>query len=510
MAGEMTSPLLSMQKISKSFGGVPALIDASLEVMPAEIMALVGQNGAGKSTMIKILNGAYVRDSGTISFNGVPWTASSPQLAQRAGISTIFQEINLIGYRSVAENIFLGREPKRAFGLLDWKKMNAESAALLKRFDVKVDVREPLENFSTAIQQMVAIARAVSFDARLVIMDEPTSSLDEAEVAVLLRTIRQLKADGVAVIFVSHKLDELYEVCDRVTIMRDGRTVQVSNMKDITKLQLVAAMLGRDLAEVKKRGATAFEEGSAANIGGELLQAKGIAVGHRVHDASLDIRRGEIIGLAGLLGSGRTETARAIFAADQKRSGSITFNGQPVAFKGPADAIAAGMGYCSEDRKSQGIVPGMSVAENLTLALMPALTRSGMLDEAKQREIVERFIKEIGIKCAGPDQKIRELSGGNQQKVLLARWLCMNPKLLILDEPTRGIDVGAKAEIQGLIRRLASNGLGVLMISSELEEIVEGADRVFVLREGKTVAELDHENMTESKVMHAMAHGHDA
>ena len=499
-----------MQKISKSFGGVPALIDASLEVMPAEIMALVGQNGAGKSTMIKILNGAYVRDEGSISFNGAPWMAASPQQAQRAGISTIFQEINLIGYRSVAENIFLGREPKRAFGLLDWAKMNAESAALLKRFDVKVDVREPLERFSTAIQQMVAIARAVSFDARLVIMDEPTSSLDEAEVAVLLRTIRQLKAEGVAVIFVSHKLDELYEVCDRVTIMRDGRTVMVSPMKDITKLQLVAGMLGRDLAEVKKRGATAFEASTGANIGGELLRAKNLAVGHRVQDANLDIRRGEIVGLAGLLGSGRTETARAIFAADQKSSGSIAFNGQPTAFKTPADAIAAGMGYCSEDRKAQGIVPGMSVAENLTLALMPALTRSGMVDEAKQREVVERFIKEIGIKCAGPDQKIRELSGGNQQKVLLARWLCMNPKLLILDEPTRGIDVGAKAEIQSLIRRLASNGLGVLMISSELEELVEGADRVFVLREGKTVAELDHQNMTEGKVMHAMAHGHDA
>ncbi len=499
-----------MQKISKSFGGVPALIDASLEVMPAEIMALVGQNGAGKSTMIKILNGAYVRDEGSISFNGAPWTAASPQQAQRAGISTIFQEINLIGYRSVAENIFLGREPKRAFGLLDWAKMNAESAALLKRFDVKVDVREPLERFSTAIQQMVAIARAVSFDARLVIMDEPTSSLDEAEVAVLLRTIRQLKAEGVAVIFVSHKLDELYEVCDRVTIMRDGRTVMVSPMKDITKLQLVAGMLGRDLAEVKKRGATAFEASTGANIGGELLRAENLAVGHRVQDANLDIRRGEIVGLAGLLGSGRTETARAIFAADQKSSGSIAFNGQPTAFKTPADAIAAGMGYCSEDRKAQGIVPGMSVAENLTLALMPALTRSGMVDEAKQREVVERFIKEIGIKCVGPDQKIRELSGGNQQKVLLARWLCMNPKLLILDEPTRGIDVGAKAEIQSLIRRLASNGLGVLMISSELEELVEGADRVFVLREGKTVAELDHQNMTEGKVMHAMAHGHDA
>jgi galactofuranose transport system ATP-binding protein len=505
----MTAKLLSMQAISKSFGGVPALVEASLDVQPAEIMALVGQNGAGKSTMIKILNGAYVRDSGTITFNGVPWTAGSPQQAQRAGISTIFQEINLIGYRSVAENIFLGREPRRAFGLLDWAKMNTDAAALLARFDVKVDVSEPLENFSTAIQQMVAIARAVSFEAKLVIMDEPTSSLDEAEVAVLLRTIQQLKAEGVAVIFVSHKLDELYKVCDRVTIMRDGRTVTVANMADISKLQLVASMLGRDLAEVKKKGATAFEAGTGY-IGEELLSAQNIAIGHRVQDATLTIRKGEIVGLAGLLGSGRTETARAIFAADRKSGGSVMFKGANGDYKSPAEAIAAGMGYCSEDRKAQGIVPGMSVAENLTLALMPALTRSGMLDEAKQRQIVERFIKDIGIKCAGPDQKIKELSGGNQQKVLLARWLCMNPKLLILDEPTRGIDVGAKAEIQNLIRKLADDGLGVLMISSELEEIVEGADRVFVLREGRTVAELKRDHMTEADVMRAMAHGNDA
>jgi galactofuranose transport system ATP-binding protein len=502
----MTASLLSMQAISKSFGGVSALIEASLDVRPAEIMALVGQNGAGKSTMIKILNGAYVRDSGTITFDGAPWTASSPQRAQRAGISTIFQEINLIGYRSVAENIFLGREPRRRFGLLDWAKMNAEAAKLLARFDVKVDVREPLENFSTAIQQMVAIARAVSFDAKLVIMDEPTSSLDEAEVAVLLRTILQLKAEGVAVIFVSHKLDELYKVCDRVTIMRDGRTVAVSDMADMSKLQLVASMLGRDLAEVKKKGATAFDEG-AGNIGGELLAAKNIAIGHLVRDSSINIRKGEIVGLAGLLGSGRTETARAVFAADKKSGGHVKFNGVNGDFKSPAEAIAAGMGYCSEDRKAQGIVPGMSVAENLTLALMPALTRSGTLDEAKQRKIVERFIKDIGIKCASPDQKIKELSGGNQQKVLLARWLCMNPKLLILDEPTRGIDVGAKAEIQNLIRKLADEGLGVLMISSELEEIVEGADRVFVLREGRTVAEIQRDDLTEAGVMRAMAHG---
>ena len=495
-----------MTGINKSFGGVPASIDASLEVRPAEIMALVGQNGAGKSTLIKILNGAYMRNSGTITFAGKTWTAGSPQQAQRAGVSTIFQELNLIPLRSIAENIYLGREPRRFGGLLDWRKMNEGARTLLKRFDVDVDVRQPLGGFSTAIQQMVAIARAVSFDAKLVIMDEPTSSLDESEVKILLRTIRQLKAEGVSVIFVSHKLDELYEVCDRVTIMRDGRTVAVSEMKDISKLQLVASMLGRDLAEVRARGATAFTS-SDRKPGAPLLDVEHLAVGHRVNDVSLGVRVGEIVGLAGLLGSGRTETARAVFAADSARAGTMTFDGKKGALRSPADAIRAGMGFCSEDRKVEGIIPEMSVAENLTLALLPALVRSGTVDETEQRKIVEKYIKSIGIKCSGPDQKIRELSGGNQQKVLLARWLCMNPKFLILDEPTRGIDVGAKAEIQGLIRELANQGLGVLMISSELEEIIEGADRVFVLREGQSVATLQGDGITENHVMEAMAHG---
>jgi galactofuranose transport system ATP-binding protein len=501
----MTVDLLSMTGIDKAFGGVPALVGATLAIAPAEIMGLIGQNGAGKSTMIKILNGAHGRDAGEIGFDARPWTATSPQMAQRSGVSTIFQELNLIPFRSVTENIYLGREITRFAGLLDWAAMNAGARKLLARFDVSIDVRQPLGQFSTAIQQMVAIARAVSFDAKLVIMDEPTSSLDEAEVAVLLRTCRQLKAEGVAVLYVTHKLDELYQICDRVTVMRDGRTVAVMDTQATDKLQLVASMLGRDLADVARSGATAFSEGKGAGAG--LLDVANVAIGTRVADASLSIRCGEIVGLAGLLGSGRTETARAVFGADPAKRGAIRFDGAVHAFKSPRQAIAAGMGFCSEDRKVEGIIPDMSVADNLTLALMPALKRSGLLDESAQRQVVERFIKSIGIKCAGPDQKIRELSGGNQQKVLLARWLAMNPKLLILDEPTRGIDVGAKAEIQSLIRSAANEGLGVLMISSELEEIVEGADRVFVLRDGRTVQELAKADITENAVMKAMAHG---
>jgi galactofuranose transport system ATP-binding protein len=502
----MNVPLLSMSEIDKRFGGQPALTAASLEVLPGEVMGLVGQNGAGKSTMIKILNGAVSRDSGNIAFDGKPWIVSSPQEAQSKGVSTIFQEINLIPLRSVAENISLGREPTRRFGRIDWAKLNRTAADLLEKFNVHIDVTLPLGDFPTAIQQMVAIARAVSFDAKLVIMDEPTSSLDEAEVAVLMRTVRQLKEVGVAVVFVTHKLDELYDICDRVTVMRDGRTVAVKSMQGIGKLELVATMLGRDLSDVKKHGATAFDHG-ARKVGDEVLSVRNLSTGTRLTDVSLDARRGEIVGLAGLLGSGRTETARAIFAADPIKGGDIKFNRSDVALKSPHDAIAAGMGFCSEDRKAEGIIPDMSVADNLTLALMQSFARSGVVNESRQKEIVQRFIKSIGIKCSSPDQKIRELSGGNQQKVLLARWLATNPKLLILDEPTRGIDVGAKAEIQSLIRKAADEGLCVLMISSEIEEVMEGADRVFVLREGKTVAELKREDINETAVMTAMAHG---
>jgi galactofuranose transport system ATP-binding protein len=501
----MTGDLLSMTGIDKAFGGVPALSGASLSIQPAEIMGLIGQNGAGKSTMIKILNGAHGRDQGSIGFGGQVWTATSPQAAQRAGVSTIFQELNLIPFRSVTENIYLGREITRFGPLLHWPAMNAGARQLLRRFDVDIDVTRPLGQFSTAIQQMVAIARAVSFEARLVIMDEPTSSLDDAEVAILLRTVRQLKSEGVSVLFVTHKMDELGQICDRVTVMRDGQTVAVLPAQGTDKLQLVATMLGRDLADVRRSGATAFTK--AAALGDGLLEVANVAIAPRVSDASLAIRKGEIVGLAGLLGSGRTETARAVFAADAAARGAIRFDGAATAFKSPGQAIAAGMGFCSEDRKVEGIIPDMSVADNLALALMPALKRSGLLDEAAQRKVVERYIKSIDIKCAGPDQKIRELSGGNQQKVLLARWLAMNPKLLILDEPTRGIDVGAKAEIQALIREAANKGLGVLMISSELEEIVEGADRVFVLREGRTVQELAKDDISETAVMKAMAHG---
>jgi galactofuranose transport system ATP-binding protein len=496
--------LLSMQNISKAFAGIPALVSASLDVAQGEVHALIGQNGAGKSTMIKILTGYVRRDMGDITFDGAAFEARSPQDAQHKGISTIYQEINLVPFRSITENICLGRESRR-YGLLDWKAMHEEAQNLMARFNIDIDVRKPLFEFNTATQQMVAIARAIGFKAKLVIMDEPTSSLDEREVNVLFDVIRQLKQSGISVIFVSHKLDELYAVCDRVTIMRDGRTVKTADLKSISKLELVASMLGRDVAQVAK-SATAFG-GRHGRVGDIVLAAKNLSAGHKVQDVSFNVRSSEIVGLAGLLGAGRTESARLVFGADPMRSGALVLDGKTITPRDPIDAIGYGIGFSSEDRKLEGIIPDMSVAENLTLALMPQLAKAGIVDEEKQRVIVEKFIKRLGIKCSGPEQRIRELSGGNQQKVLLARWLAMNPKLLILDEPTRGIDVGAKAEIQTLIKELADQGLGVLMISSELEEVIEGSDRVFVLREGRNVAEFNHEQLSEAAVMAAMAHG---
>jgi len=498
-----TAPLLVMRDIDKRFLGVHALAGASLEVAPGEIMALVGQNGAGKSTLIKVLTGAYPKDGGSIALAGEPIDFASPQEAQRGGVSTIYQEINLVPFRSVAENIFLAREHRR-YGLLDWGRMNAEAAELLRRFAVEIDVRRPLTEFSTAIQQMVAIARAVSFKAQLVIMDEPTSSLDEREVEVLFDVMRQLRAEGVAVIFITHRLDELYQVCDRVTVMRDGRTVMTSCMGDVDKLHLISAMLGRDLETVRSH-ATGFSA-AAAKAGDQVLAAEGLRIGRRVRDARVEVKAGQIVGLAGLLGSGRTEVARAVFGADPPDGGTIRLMGREVRPREPSDAIALGVGYCSEDRKADGIIPDMSVRENITLAILPRLIKMGVVDEARQRAIVDKFMTRLAIKASSVEQKIRDLSGGNQQKVLLARWLCTDPKLLILDEPTRGIDVGAKAEIQALIRELADQGLGVLMISSELEEIVEGADRVFVLSDGRTVADLPRAKASASAIMAAMAH----
>lgn len=494
--------LLSMQSITKRFSGVPALSAASLEIAEGEVMALVGQNGAGKSTLIKILTGVHRKDEGTIRFANREVEFTSPADSQANGIATIYQEINLAPQRSVAENIFMAREPRR-FGLLDRRTMRTRAEDVLKTFNLDLDVTRPVGQFNAATRQMVAIARAVIQNARLVIMDEPTSSLDEREVAVLFETIRSLKARGVSVCFIGHRLDELYAICDRVTIMRDGRTVLVSDMKALTKMDLVRNMLGKELNALEEMGEG---RGAARETRAVRLALSNAASGVRVRDVSLDVREGEIAGLAGLLGSGRSETARVLFGADPLDKGALVMDGKARTYRQPADAIGDGIGLVSEDRKIDGIVPDMSIRENMTLALLPALTRSGIVDRSRQLEIANRFITALSIKCTGPDQPIRELSGGNQQKVLLARWLCTDPRLLIIDEPTRGIDIGAKTEILRLIRDLADKGLSVLMISSELEELMAVADHVTVLSDGRSVETIESTRLSEQALMSAMAH----
>ncbi|SAK45946.1 sugar ABC transporter ATP-binding protein [Caballeronia ptereochthonis] len=499
------TPLLDMQDIDIAFGGVAALKRARLSVAAGEVHALIGQNGAGKSTLIKILTGAYRKSAGTIRFDGREVDFRTPKDAREAGISTIYQEINLVPFRSVAENIFLGREPRR-FGLIEWKTVQRRASELLESFGLHIDVKKPVREYSTAIQQMIALARAVSSDARMVIMDESTSSLDEREVELLFTVVRRLRDDGRAVIFVSHRLDELYALCDRVTVMRDGQTVAENTMQEMDKLKLVTTMLGRTLAAVVHED-SAVKEANLAKRGPVTLAAQGLAAGAKVTDVSLDVHAGEAVGLAGLLGSGRTETMRLLFGADRPAQGTLSVGGESAAFRSPKDAIARGVAYLTEDRKAEGIVPELSVRDNLTLVCLPALTKRGVVDVAKQREIVDGFIESLGIKLRSPDQPIRELSGGNQQKVLLARWLATHPRLLLLDEPTRGIDVGAKADVAKIVRELRDAGLAVLLSASELEELTAVADRAVVIRDGETVAQLDGAQMNEASIMDAIAYG---
>ena len=498
------SELLNMNGIDKAFSGVNALVDSCLEVRPGEVHALIGQNGAGKSTLVKILTGVYRRDRGSIVFDGTAPNFSSPRQSQEAGISTIYQELNLVPLRSVTENVMMGYEPKRWGGLIDWPEAHRRTRDILGDFGIEIDAKVPLRNYSTAVQQLVAIARAVSIDSKLVIMDEPTSSLDDREVDVLFGVIDRLRKRGVSVLYVTHFLDELFRICDRVTVMRDGRTICCKPISATSKLELIADMLGRNMEDIETAGMTGFA-GGGTRTAERLLDARSVATNNRLKHFSMNLHRGEIIGLGGLLGSGRTEAARAVFGVDALTRGKIEFKGKRITWPSPRHAIAAGVGYLTEDRKSEGIIPDLSLRENLTLALLPRLSRGGRIRHDEERRLVERFIHELDIKAAHMDQPIRELSGGNQQKVLLARWLALEPELLILDEPTRGVDVGAKAEIQRIIRDHAKKDIGVILISSEFEELVEGADRIFVLQDGRTTVTLQNPGVTEERLIGAIA-----
>jgi len=497
--------MLEAVGVGKAFPGVRALDDVSFALAPGEVHALVGENGAGKSTLIKLLTGVYLPDRGGIRYGGEPVTFRRPLDAQQAGIATIYQEVNLVPLMSVASNLYLGREQRNRFGLVDHARMRRAAAALLDRYGIDVDVRAPLRSLGLGAQQMVALARAVSVNARVGIMDEPTSALEPREVETLFRVVRELRGEGVAIAYVSHRLDELYRICDRITVLRDGRTVHSGPLAGLDRLTLVSLMLGRDIAEVRRHGLTRFGESHEAVAAEPVLKVRGLTRRRVPDDVSFDVRPGEVTGLGGLLGSGRSETVKAVVGGLAVDRGEVVVAGRRLRRLTPAAAIRAGISLLPEDRKAEGIVPGLSVRENIVLAAMPRLSRAGVVSRAQQDRIVELFMRRLRIKAASPDQRVSELSGGNQQKVLLARWLCLNPKVLLLDEPTRGIDVGAKAEVQRLVDELAQEGLGVVLISSGLEELVEGADRIVVLHNGRVVAELAGADVTESNLMAAVA-----
>lgn len=499
-------PLLNIQGVHKQFGKTLALEDARLTIQRGKVHALIGQNGAGKSTLIKVLTGVHQRDGGDITFNGQPCQFSRPAQAQDAGIATIYQELNLVGLRSVTENIVMGREPRRLGGFIDWKRAHQQASEILAGLGVDIDVRRPLEEYSTAIQQLVAIARAVSRDAMLVIMDEPTSSLDESEVQQLFEVIRRLQQRGTAVLYVSHFLDELFEICNHVTIMRNGAWVADHAISDTRKAVLVADMLGKDVSDIETHGSTDF--GGELEPAGELLfEARDIATRRHLRCASLEVHRGEIVGLAGLLGSGRTEVARAVFGMDALSDGQMSLEGASYHPTNASAAIRQGIALLAEDRKREGIVADLSVRENLTLSILPSLSAGVQIDSEAERKLVEHYIEALQIKVSDMDQPIRELSGGNQQKVLLARWLATEPQLLILDEPTRGVDIGARQEIQRIIQDYRAQGGAVLLISSEFEELIEGAHRVVVMHEGRSIDTLSNPGLTESTLVAALSRG---
>ncbi|GGM41957.1 sugar ABC transporter ATP-binding protein [Dactylosporangium sucinum] len=502
----MSEPLLEVVGVSKQFPGVRALDDVSFTLRPGEVHALVGENGAGKSTLIKVITGVYRPDGGEVRFLGRPAAFAGPLDAQHAGISTIYQEVNLVPLMSVARNLFLGREPRNRLGLVDVGRMHREAAEILAGYGITSDVRRPLGLMALGAQQMVALARAVMVDARVVVMDEPTSSLEPREVETLFGVIRRLHEGGVGIVYVSHRLDELYRICDSVTVLRDGRLVHSGALAGLDRVALVSHMLGRPVAEVRREGFTSFAGShDTATDRPPVLRAEGLSSRYRLAGVSFAVRPGEVVGLGGLLGAGRSETIKAVAGALPLDSGTVEIDGKPLRRPTPVHALRAGIAVQPEDRKAEGLALGLSVRENIALAVLPRLSAAGLVSEKKIDRIVETFMTRLRIKAAGPHQRVGDLSGGNQQKVLLARLLATGPKVLLLDEPTRGIDVGAKAEVQALIDELAAEGLGVVLVSSDAEELIEGSDRVVVLRDGAVVGELRGDQVTTEQLMNTIA-----
>ena len=498
------APILVIRHLSKDFPGVRALAGVDFFLRRGEIHALMGENGAGKSTLIKVLTGVYPRDGGEIQFEGRPFAARSPHEAQEQGISTVYQEVNLVPNLSVAENLLLGRQPTRG-GLIDGREMKRRAEAILERLHLHVDVNQLLGDYSIAVQQMVAIGRALEFESKILILDEPTSSLDAGEVEQLFRVMRKLKAEGHAILFVTHFVEQVYAVSDRITVLRNGELVGEFETARLPKVELISKLLGKALHDLESV-ATVKGQAASERAGEPVLRVQGLGKAGVLERFDLEIHAGEVLGLAGLLGSGRTELACLLFGIEKPDQGEVAVQGQKVRLNSPLRALQSGIGLCPEDRKSEGIIEDLSIRENIILALQVKQGWLRNIPRARQEEIAERYIKLLDIRTPSAAQAIKNLSGGNQQKAIVARWLATQPSLLILDEPTRGIDVGAKAEIQKLILALSDKGMAVLFISSELDEVLRCADRIAILRDKAIVGKLSADQMDEQVIMRTIAH----
>ena len=499
--------VLEMRHIYKTFPGVKALQNVDFTLKKGEIHALMGENGAGKSTLIKVLTGVEEFETGEIMIEGCEHTIinRSPQEAQQKGISTVYQEINLCPNLTVAENLFIGREPRKG-GLIDWKTMNRKASELLGSLDINADVTKTIDNYSIAIQQMIAIARAVDMSAKVLILDEPTSSLDDGEVEKLFELMRKLRAEGVGIIFVTHFLEQVYAVCDKITVLRNGQLVGRYTTAELPRVQLVAKMMGKDfddLAAIKGEK----DKGAAHSDEDIVIKAAGLGRKGYIKPFDLVILKGEVIGFTGLLGSGRSESVRVLYGAERSDEGNLFIKGKKVVAKHPLTSMNEGMAYLPEDRKNEGIIADLSVRENLIMALQAKRGMFRLLSRKQQEEYTDKYIEMLQIKTASRETPIKSLSGGNQQKVIIGRWLLTNPDFLILDEPTRGIDVGTKTEIQKLVVKLAEEGMAVVFISSEIEEMLRTCDRMVVMRDGGKVGELDGGEMNQSTIMSTIAGG---
>ncbi|MCL2174976.1 MAG: sugar ABC transporter ATP-binding protein, partial [Treponema sp.] len=481
--------ILTMSKIGISFPGVRALNNVDFSLRRGEIHALMGENGAGKSTLIKVLTGVYLTDEGKVSIEGNSVVIRSPSDARKQGVSTVYQEVNLCPNLTVAENLFLGLEPRK-MGLIDWRRMNAQAAELLKKLNIVVSPNAQLDNCSIAIQQLIAIARAINIECKILILDEPTSSLDENEVQKLFTLMKQLKEQGTGIIFITHFIEEVYKVCDRITILRNGELVGEYRVENLPRLQLVAKMMGKDLDDLAKLKPDE-EEINTHDTEEPFIEARDLSTGDtKINPFDIKIYKGEVIGFSGLLGSGRSELVRAIFGADKPVSGNLSVNGKMTKIKSPIDAVKNKMAYLPEDRKIDGIFADLSVRENIIVALQ---AKRGLFKRMRKKEMekyADEYIDLLNIKTANRETPVKSLSGGNQQKVILARWLLTNPEFMILDEPTRGIDIGTKTEIQKLILKLAAQGKSVAFISSELDEMLRTCSRMVIMRDRKKTGEL--------------------